>query len=102
MQELLQKIGVDTELLNKEQLHTRETTLSILGISPKTLWNYQKSNLIEGTTFKGRRYYSKDAIIDCIKMHFNITTSSISSPISSDSPYPISLRISSKSISSSN
>ena len=46
MQELLQKIGVDTELLNKEQLHTRETTLSILGISPKTLWNFQKENLI--------------------------------------------------------
>ena len=72
MQELLQKIGVDTELLNKEQLHTRETTLSILGISPKTLWNYQKSNLIEGTTFRGRRYYSKDAIIQCIKIQFNI------------------------------
>jgi len=75
MQELLQKIGVDTELLNKEQLHTRETTLSILGISPKTLWNFQKGNFIKGTTFKGRRYYSKDAILDCIKMHFNITTS---------------------------
>ena len=75
MQELMNKIGINTELLQSEPLHTREQTLVILGISPKTLWNYQKSNLIEGTTFKGRRYYSKDAIIDCIKMHFNITTS---------------------------
>jgi hypothetical protein len=75
MQELMNKIGINTELLQSEPLHTREQTLEILGVSPKTLWNYQKSNLIEGTTFKGKRYYSKDAIIDCIKMHFNITTS---------------------------
>ena len=75
MQELLNKIGVDMELLNKEEIHTRKQTLVILGVSPKTLWNFQKGNLIKGTTFKGRRYYSKDAIIDCIKMHFNITTS---------------------------
>ena len=75
MQELMNKIGINTELLQSEPLHTREQTLEILGVSPKTLWNYQKSNLIEGTTFKGKRYYSKDAIIDCIKIHFNITTS---------------------------
>ena len=75
MQEIMNKIGINTELLQSEPLHTREQTLEILGVSPKTLWNYQKSNLIEGTTFKGKRYYSKDAIIDCIKMHFNITTS---------------------------
>lgn len=75
MQEIMNKIGINTELLQSEPLHTREQTLVILGISPKTLWNYQKSNLIEGTTFKGKRYYSKDAIIDCIKIHFNITTS---------------------------
>jgi hypothetical protein len=75
MQEIMNKIGINTELLQSEPLHTREQTLEILGVSPKTLWNYQKSNLIEGTTFKGKRYYSKDAIIDCIKMHFNISTS---------------------------
>ena len=75
MQEIMNKIGINTELLQSEPLHTREQTLEILGVSPKTLWNYQKSNLIEGTTFKGKRYYSKDAIIDCIKIHFNITTS---------------------------
>ena len=72
MQELLSKIGVNTELLNKEQLHTREQTLEILGVSPKTLWNFQREKLIKGTTFRGRRYYSKDAIIDCIKIHFDI------------------------------
>ena len=75
MQELMNKIGINTELLQSEPLHTREQTLEILGVSPKTLWNYQKSNLIEGTTFKGKRYYSKDAIINCVKIHFNITTS---------------------------
>ena len=76
MQELLSKIGVNTELLNKEQLHTREQTLEILGVSPKTLWNFQREKLIKGTTFRGRRYYSKDAIIDCIKIHFNINKTS--------------------------
>ena len=76
MQELFNKIGIDTELLNKEQLHTRETTLSILGVSPKTLWNYQRDNLIKGTTFRGKRYYTKEAIIDCIKIHFNINKTS--------------------------
>ena len=76
MQELLNKIGINTELLNKEQLHTRETTLSILGVSPKTLWNYQRDNLIKGTTFRGKRYYTKEAIIDCIKIHFNINKTS--------------------------
>lgn len=72
MQELMNKIGINTELLQSEPLHTREKTLEILGVSPKTLWNYQKSNLIEGITFRGKRYYSKDAIIDCIKIHFDI------------------------------
>ena len=72
MQEIMNKIGINTELLQSEPLHTREQTLEILGVSPKTLWNYQKSNLIEGTTFRGRRYYPKDAIIQCIKIQFNI------------------------------
>ena len=71
MQELLNKIGVDVELLNKEKIHTRKQTLEILGVSPKTLWNYQRENLIKGTTFKGKRYYSKNAIIDCIKTQFD-------------------------------
>jgi len=75
MQEILNKIGVNTELLHREPLHTREQTLEILGVSPKTLWKYERQNLIKGTTFKGKRYYSKDAIIDCVKIHFNITTS---------------------------
>ena len=47
MQELLNKIGVDVELLNKEKIHTRKQTLEILGVSPKTLWNYQRENLIK-------------------------------------------------------
>ena len=72
MQELLSKIGVNTELLQSEPLHTREQTLEILGVSPKILWNFQREKLIKGTTFRGRRYYSKDAIIDCIKIHFDI------------------------------
>ena len=38
MHEILSKIGVNTELLQSEPLHTREQTLEILGVSPKTLW----------------------------------------------------------------
>jgi len=76
MQELMNKIGVNTDLLHKEVIHTREQTLEILGVSPKTLWNFQKENLIKKTTFRGRSYYSKDAIINCIKTHFNINETS--------------------------
>lgn len=76
MQELMNKIGVNTDLLHKEVIHTREQTLEILGVSPKTLWNFQRTNLIKGTTFRGKRYYTKEAIIDCIKIHFNINKTS--------------------------
>ena len=44
MQELINKIGINTELLQSEPLDTLEQTLVILGVSLKTLWNYQKSN----------------------------------------------------------
>ena len=68
MEQILHKIGVDTELLNREPLHTREQTLEILGISPKTLWKFEKKNLIKGTTFKAKKYYSTTSILDCIKI----------------------------------
>ena len=55
MEQILHKIGVDTELLNREPLHTREQTLEILGISPKTLRKFEKKNLIKGTTFKAKK-----------------------------------------------
>ena len=75
MEQILNKIGVDTELLNKEPLHTREQTLEILGISPKTLWKFERENLIQGTKFKAKKYYSTTSILDCIKIQFNLTTS---------------------------
>jgi len=72
MQEILNKIGVNTELLHKEPLHTREQTLEILGISPKTLWKYEREKLIKGTRFKAKKYYSTTSILDCIKIQFGI------------------------------
>ena len=73
MQELLNNIGVDTQLLHKEPLHTRKQTLEILD---KTLCKYENLNLIKGSRFKAKKYYTKDAIIDCIKTHFNINKTS--------------------------
>jgi len=75
MEDILNKIGVNTELLNKEPLHTREQTLKILGISSKTLWKFERENLIQGTRFKSKKYYSTTSIIKCIKIQFNLNTS---------------------------
>ena len=66
------KIGINTELLNQEQIHTREQTLDILGISPKTLWKYENQNLIKGTRFKSKKYYTSNDIIEFVKSQFNL------------------------------
>jgi len=73
MEQILNKIGVDTELLNREQIHTRENTLRILGISPKTLWKYENQNLIKGTRFRAKKYYTSNDIIECIKNQFKLS-----------------------------
>ena len=75
MQEILNKIGVNTELLHREPLHTREQTLEILGVSPKTLWKYEREKLIKGTRFKAKKYYSTTSILECIKIQFNLVSS---------------------------
>jgi len=73
MEQILTKIGIDTELLNQEQIHTREQTLEIMGISPKTLWKYENQNLIKGTRFKAKKYYTSYDIIECVKSQFNLS-----------------------------
>jgi len=73
MEQILTKIGIDTDLLNQEQIHTREQTLEIMGISPKTLWKYENQNLIKGTRFKAKKYYTSNDIIECVKSQFNLS-----------------------------
>jgi DNA-binding transcriptional MerR regulator len=73
MEQLLTKIGIDTDLLNQEQIHTREQTLEIMGISPKTLWKYENQNLIKGTRFKAKKYYTSNDIIEFVKSQFNLS-----------------------------
>lgn len=72
MEQLLNKIGVDIDLLNKEPIHTRENTLKILGVSDKTLKRYEDENLLRSSRFRRKKYYTPDAILDCVKAKLNI------------------------------
>lgn len=73
MEQLLIKIGVDTELLNKEEIHTRENALRILGVSDKTLKKYEDENILQSARFRRKKYYTSKSIIDCIKSQFNLS-----------------------------
>ena len=44
-----------------------------MGISPKTLWKYENQNLIKGTRFKAKKYYTSNDIIECVKSQFNLS-----------------------------
>ena len=73
MEQLLNKIGVDTELLNQEEIHTRENALRILGVSDKTLKKYEDENILQSSRFRRKKYYTSKSIIDCIKSQFNLS-----------------------------
>lgn len=73
MEQLLIKIGVDTELLNQEEIHTRENALRILGVSDKTLKKYEDENILQSARFRRKKYYTSKSIIDCIKSQFNLS-----------------------------
>lgn len=73
MEQILIKIGVDTELLNQEEIHTRENALRILGVSDKTLKKYEDENILQSTRFRRKKYYTSKSIIDCIKSQFNLS-----------------------------
>tara|TARA_B110000971_G_C19738462_1_gene376363 strand:+ start:357 stop:608 length:252 start_codon:yes stop_codon:yes gene_type:complete len=73
MEQILIKIGVNTELLNQEPIHNRETTMRILGISHTTLKKYENENTLQSSRFKRKKYYTSIAILDCIKTNLNLS-----------------------------
>ena len=73
MEQILITIGVDTDLLNQEPIHNRETTMRILGISHTTLKKYENENILQSSRFRRKKYYTKEAILDCIKTNLNIS-----------------------------
>ena len=72
-QNILNKIGVDTDLLNKEPIHTRENCLKILGVSDKTLKKYEDEDLLRSSRFKRKKYYTPEAIIDFVRTKLNLS-----------------------------
>ena len=77
MEQILITIGVDTNLLNQEPIHNRETTMRILGISHTTLKKYENENILQSSRFRRKKYYTKEAIIDCIKTNLNISKKNV-------------------------
>ena len=74
MEQILNTIGIDTELLNKELLHNREDTMKILGVSHTTLKKYEDENLIRPSRFKRKKYYTKESILMCIKQNLKLNS----------------------------
>ena len=73
MEKILNTIGVDTYLLNTNPIHNRETTMRILGISHTTLKKYEDENILQSSRFRRTKYYTKEAIVDCIKTNLNLS-----------------------------
>ena len=73
MEQILITIGVDTDLLNQEPIHNRETTMRILGVSHTTLKKYENENTLQSSRFKRKKYYTSIAILDCIKTNLNLS-----------------------------
>ena len=73
MEKILTTIGVDCDLLNANPIHNRETTMRILGISHTTLKKYEDENILQSSRFRRTKYYTKDAILDCIKTNLNLS-----------------------------
>ena len=77
MEQILITIGVDTDLLNQEPIHNRETTMRILGISNTTLKKYENENILQSSRFRRKKYYTKEAIVDCIKSNLNLSQKNV-------------------------
>ena len=45
----------------------------ILGISHTTLKKYEDENILQSSRFRRTKYYTKDAILDCIKTNLNLS-----------------------------
>ena len=49
MEQILNTIGVDTDLLNTNPIHNRETTIRIMGISHTTLKKYEDEEILQSS-----------------------------------------------------
>ena len=76
MEQILNTIGVDTDLLNTNPIHNRETTMRIMGISHTTLKKYEDEEILQSSRFRRKKYYTTETILNCIKNQFNIPTRS--------------------------
>ena len=77
MEQILITIGVDTDLLNQEPIHNRETTMRILGISHTTLKKYENENILQSSRFRRKKYYTSEAIINCVKTNLNLSKKNV-------------------------
>jgi len=77
MEQILITIGVNTDLLNKEPIHNRETTMRILGISHTTLKKYEDENILQSSRFRRKKYYTSEAIINCVKTNLNLSKKNV-------------------------
>ena len=77
MEQILITIGVDTDLLNQEPIHNRETTMRILGISHTTLKKYEDENILQSSRFRRKKYYTSEAIINCVKTNLNLSKKNV-------------------------
>jgi hypothetical protein len=66
MNEVLETIGVDTELLSSKSLFTREETEKIFNCTHQTLKSFEKREWIKPNRFKNRTFYSTEEILRCI------------------------------------
>ena len=73
MEQILNTIGVDTDLLNTNPIHNRETTMRIMGISHTTLKKYENENILQSSSFRRKKYYTSEAIINCVKTNLNLS-----------------------------
>lgn len=73
MEQILTTIGVDIDLLNQEPIHNRETTMRILGVSHTTLKKYEDENILQSSRFRRKKYYTTEAIKECIKTNLNLS-----------------------------
>ena len=77
MEQILITIGVNTDLLNKEPIHNRETTMRILGISHTTLKKYEDENILQSSRFRRKKYYTSESIINCVKTNLNLSKKNV-------------------------
>tara|TARA_B110000503_G_scaffold11236_1_gene15313 strand:+ start:902 stop:1120 length:219 start_codon:yes stop_codon:yes gene_type:complete len=54
-----------------------ETTMRILGISHTTLKKYEDENILQSSRFRRKKYYTSEAIINCVKTNLNLSKKNV-------------------------